>query len=184
MKIRLLFAFVLVAALIRLGLHLLPAPPYNFSPISAIGLFGAAYFGRRWMAILIPFLVLFLTDLILNNVLYAQYYTGFAWFTSVWSYVGFGLVLLTGFVILRCIQTPFRVFGASVSASLLFFLVSNFGVWMGSGMYPADFSGLITCYAAGIPFLGNTIMGDLFFCTVLFGSYAWVSRAISATQTA
>ena len=52
-----------------------------------------------------------------------------------------------------------------------FFLVSNFGVWAGGTMYPKNFSGLITCYAAGVPFIHNTIISDVLFTTVLFGTY-------------
>ena len=53
----------------------------------------------------------------------------------------------------------------------IFFLISNFGVWAGSGMYSKNFTGLINCYAAGIPFIHNTIISDFLFTTVLFGSY-------------
>lgn len=183
MKIRLLFVFVILAALVRLGLHFLPTPPYNFSPISAIGLFGAAYFSRRWMAFFVPLAALFLTDLVLNNVLYAQYYPNFTWFTSFWTYGAFSLVILAGFLMLRTKRTPLRVLGTSLSASLIFFLVSNFGVWAVSGMYGKSFFDLLMCYVAGLPFLGNTIVGDLFFSAVMFGSYEWVMRQKVATQT-
>jgi len=64
-----------------------------------------------------------------------------------------------------------NVIGAGLSASIIFFLVSNFGVWLGSPMYPQNISGLITCYITGIPFFGNTIGGDLFYSAVLFGTF-------------
>jgi hypothetical protein len=184
MKIRLLFVFVILASLVRLGLHFLPTPPANFSPIGAIGLFGAAYFSRRWMAFFVPFAALFLTDLILNNVLYAQYYPSFTWFTSVWSYASFALVILAGFLILNTKKTPLTVLGASLSASLIFFLVSNFGVWASSGMYGKSIFDLLMCYVAGLPFLGNTVMGDLFFSALMFGSFEWVMRRNVVPQAA
>jgi hypothetical protein len=59
---------------------------------------------------------------------------------------------------------------------MVFFLVSNFSVWLESGMYPKSVAGLLACYAAGLPFLGNTVFGDLFYSAVMFGSYAWVMQ--------
>ena len=58
-----------------------------------------------------------------------------------------------------------------ISSSGIFFLVSNFGVWAGGTMYPKNFGGLITCYAAGVPFIHNTIISDALFTTVLLGTY-------------
>jgi hypothetical protein len=63
------------------------------------------------------------------------------------------------------------MFGGMISSSGIFFLVSNFGVWAGGTMYPKNFGGLITCYAAGVPFIHNTIISDVLFTTVLFGTY-------------
>jgi hypothetical protein len=65
---------------------------------------------------------------------------------------------------------------------LIFFLVSNFGVWAVSGMYGKSIFDLLMCYVAGLPFLGNTIVGDLFFSAVMFGSYEWVMRQKVAPQ--
>jgi hypothetical protein len=84
---------------------------------------------------------------------------------------------------LRTKRTPLRVMGASLSASMIFFLISNFGVWAVSGMYGKSFADLLLCYTAGLPFLGNTIVGDMFFSAVMFGSYEWVMRQKFATQT-
>lgn len=176
MKIRIALVLIIIAALTRLLPH-----PDNFTPIGAISLFGAAYFGRRWMVVLVPFSTLFLTDLFLNNVVYAQYFTGFAWITSVWSYVAFSLVIGIGLALLRNSVTPIRLVTASLTASAVFFLVSNFSVWAGSPFYPQTFSGLLACYAAGLPFLDNTILGDLFFSAALFGGYYWATRQKFAT---
>lgn len=176
MKIKLLFALILLAAITRLGLHLLPVPPHNFSPISAMGLFGAAYFSRRWMAAIVPFAALFLTDLVLNNIIYSQYFTGFAWITSWWIYAAFGVVLLAGGLILRARVTPGRVLRASLTASVVFFVVSNLSTFVETSLYPHTFAGLLTCYTAALPFFGNTVLGDLVFCTLLFGMYEWMMQ--------
>lgn len=172
MKFRIALVLIILAALTRLLPH-----PQNFTPLGAIGLFGAAYLNRRWLALLVPFSALFLTDLFLNNVIYRQYYAGFTWITSIWIYAAFALVMLTGWLALRHQRSTQRVVLASITASLLFFLVSNFGTWAETAMYPKTAAGLLGCYAAGLPFLGNTVLGDLFFSAVLFGGYAWAMRS-------
>ncbi len=171
MKIRLALVLVILAALTRLLPH-----PHNFTPLGAIGLFGAAYFQRRWLAVLVPLLALFLTDLVLNNIVYSAYFPGFTWFTSFYTYAAMALVVLVGWLILGSQVNAPRVVGASLSASVLFFLVSNFGTWAQTTLYPKTAAGLAACYTAGLPFFGNTVLGDFVFSAVLFGGYAWASR--------
>jgi hypothetical protein len=179
MKFRLALVVLLLAALFRL----VPHWP-NFTPLGAMGLFGAACFSDRRMAWMIPFMALFLSDLVLNNMVYRAYFPTFTWFTSVWAYASLAVVMLMGQVWLRRGISAERVLGASLSGSLLFFLVSNFGVWASGGMYPPNFSGLLLCYAAGLPFFTNTVLGDLFFSGVMFGSYAYLSNRLQVAQTA
>ncbi|MEO6039971.1 MAG: DUF6580 family putative transport protein [Saprospiraceae bacterium] len=174
MKIRFALALVLLAAASRIFPH-----PDNFSPIAAMGLFGAAYFQRRWMMVLVPFAGLFFSDLFLNNVVYKQFYPGFTWYTSLWVYAAFAMVILVGWAILHGRIRAERVIAASLLASVIFFLVTNFSVWQGSGMYSHTWAGLLGCYAAGLPFFTNTILGDLCFSALLFGTYEWVTRRIA-----
>lgn len=158
---------VLFAAFSRLIPH-----PSNFTPIGGLALFGAAYFGRKYWAILVPALALYLSSLVLDNTLYAQYYEGFVWFSNPFVYLAFGLIALFGLGIFSKISTP-RILGGALGASAIFFLVSNFGSWLGNPMYAQDFSGLMAAFAAGLPFLRNTILGDLLYTGVLFGAYQW-----------
>lgn len=184
MKLRLALSLIAIAVLTRLTLNLLPAPPYNFSPIAAIGLFGAAAFSRKFLALAVPFAALFLSDLFLNNVIYSEYYSGFTLFTSSWIYAAFGMVVLLGLVFVRNNMKPGTIAAASLGGSLIFFLVTNFSVWYGSTFYPQNIAGLLACYTAGLPFLGNTILGDLFFNGVLFGAWFWVLNRKFAAQKA
>lgn len=172
MKVRIALALIFVAALTRLLPH-----PHNFTPLGAIGLFGAAFLQRRWLAVAVPFGALFLTDLFINNVIYRHLYPEFTWITSWWIYFGFALISGIGWLTLRNRVHPQRVVAASLLASAAFFLVSNFGTWAGSGLYPKTFTGLVTCYTAGLPFFGNTVLGDLFFSAVLFGGFAWALKS-------
>ncbi|MBK8555036.1 MAG: hypothetical protein IPL65_04345 [Lewinellaceae bacterium] len=125
MKLRVVFLFILFAALSRL----LPHPP-NFTPIAAMGLFGAAYLQRSWMAYVVPFVALFLSDLYLNNVVYADLFDGFTWFSSVGIYLSFALVIALSRMILHGNVTAGRVLGSSVLASVVFFLLTNFQSWL------------------------------------------------------
>ena len=64
-----------------------------------------------------------------------------------------------------------NIFFASVSASVSFFIITNFGVWISTPYYEKTFGGLMACYTAAIPFFHHTLLGDLFFVAILFGLY-------------
>lgn len=168
LRLGILCLFILVAAFSRI----IPHMP-NFSPLAAIGLFGAAYFAQKWQAYFIPLFATWISDLFINNVIYGQYYPEFTWFYDgfYWQYGSYVLIVLLGISLFKKISLP-RIFVGSISASLLFFLISNFGVWATGKMYPPTFEGLISCYAAGIPFIKGTFLGDLFYSGVLFGTFA------------
>ena len=169
---------ILLAASTRILPH-----PYNVTPVAGMALLGAAYFTNRYVALLVPFLALWLSNLALDNLLYASYYEGFVWFSQPVVFLAFGLIVVLGWLMLKKV-TPLRLFGASLGSSVLFYLVSNFGVWMNDGMYPADLSGLMACYAAGLPFFRNTLLGDLFFVSVLFGTFEWLQYRFPALKKA
>lgn len=165
---------VLFAALSRLIPH-----PSNFAPIGAMALFGAAYYSKRYIAFLVPILAMWISDLILNNVVYGSYFDHFVWFYngSIFTYGAFALIVVLGLFSLKKIRISNLLFSA-LSASVVFFAVSNFGVWLTSGLYPHTFSGLTACYAAGVPFFHNTIMGDLVYTGAMFGLFELCARQI------
>ena len=174
-----LVLMVLAAAFSRLLPH-----PSNFAPIGAMALFGAAYFSRKEIALLIPLLAMWLSDLVINNVVYAQYFDGFVFFYQgfYWTYGAFIAIGLLGFILLRRVKVQ-NIFFASIAAALIFFLISNFGVWMSGTMYPKTVAGLMTCYTAGLPFLKNTLLGNLAYSGVLFGAFELAQYKIQALQT-
>ena len=67
-----------------------------------------------------------------------------------------------------------------LNTSKLFFLITNFGCWIGSTTYPQNFAGLMECYVMGIPFLKGTLLSDLFYCGVLFGSFEFIKIKVPA----
>ncbi len=154
-----LVLMVLGAAFSRLVPH-----PWNFTAIGAMALFGGSYFPSRRLSMLVPLLALFVSDLVL----------GFH-STMLFVYLPFALMVMTGWT-LREGKSPMRIVTASLVTSSVFFLVSNFGVWIMGGMYAPTWQGLVTCYVAAIPFFDNQILGDLFFSGVLFGAAEVLKR--------
>ena len=132
--------------------RLLPHPP-NFAPITGIALFAAVKFQHKLIALLLPLSCLFITDLIL----------GLGWI-NLFVYGAFGVISLLGFATKKVkIQTV-------LLSSILFFLVSNLGVWL--LYYPLSIEGLTTCFTLAIPFFTNTLLGDLAYTAVLFYSFS------------
>jgi len=151
--IALLSAIVAAAAL-----RLVPHPP-NFTPIGAMALFSGAYFGRRALAFAAPIGALLLSDAVLG------FYHGMAT-----VYAADLLVVLIGALALQR-QSVLRIGLAAVASSVLFFAITNFGMWMFSGIYPRTTAGLQACFVAAIPFFQNSLAGDLFYSAVLFGGF-------------
>lgn len=150
----LLTGMILIAAIVRL----LPHPP-NFAPIAAMALFGGAYFNRKVFAFAIPLAALFLTDLFLG------------FHNTMWAvYLSFVVIVGLGMVILKK-KSVVKIILASVSASVLFFVVTNFAFWATDTLYPTTLTGLAACYTAAIPFFHNTVIGDLFFTGAMFGLF-------------
>lgn len=166
----------LAASLIVISVfsRVLPHPD-NFTAVTAAALFGGAFFGRSIISAVLPLLSLYASDLVLNNTLYS---TG----TWQWGYAGMGYVYgamaaagLVGACLLKPNSGVGRVAGATVLGTLFFWLVSNLGVWQGSGMYAHTTDGLVQCYLMALPFLRNALFADLLFAQALFGIYHLVA---------
>ena len=168
-----LLAVVLFAAIAIVSRFVGPTlfgHPSNFAPVDAVALFCGAYVARNWLRLAIPLLFVWLGDIIVNYGYYGKvvlFYEGFYW-----QYASYLLIVLLGAGLLRNQVSVVRVLGGAVSAATLFFLISNFGVWAsGHGLgYSPDLSGLLTCYAAGLPFYQQSLLSDIVYCAVLFGS--------------
>ncbi len=149
--------FVIIGLLFRLIPH-----AANFSPIFAIALFGGVYLADRRLALLIPVLALFVSDLFIgfySPVVMASVYAGMI------------LTSLLG-LWLKGHKSVINIFGTATASALLFFLISNFGVWLNpvSG-YTKDLAGLIQCFVLALPFLKNTLASNLLYSAVLFGGF-------------
>jgi len=158
-----LVTMTLAAAVTRL----LPHPP-NVTPIAAMALFGGAHFASPLAAFAVPLSAMFLSDLLLGFGLHPVMpfvYGSFAvtvclgrWLRARWSVLAIGMAAVTG--------------------SVVFFVVTNLGVWLVGDLYPRTLDGLVICYLVAIPFFRNTLAGDACYTAVLFGGFALAQRYV------
>jgi len=148
---------IIVAAFTRI----MPHPP-NFTPIIAMGLFGGTYLKDKRWAFLLPVGAMLLADMFLG-------FHG----TMIWVYGSLIIITSIGFLLRYSVNLQSGII-AAICGSFLFFLLTNFGVWASGSFYPKNLGGLISCYAAGIPFLGNTLCSSIFYSFLMFFGYEQV----------
>lgn len=138
--------------------RLIPHAP-NIVPIAALMLFGGTYLPKK---------ILFLP---LLSLLISDYFIGFYGTDMLYVYGSFIITGLIGFWI-RSHKKPQFVIGGALTSSVLFFLITNFGVWAPpNNWYPHDLNGLIKSYTMALPFFRNSLIGDLGYTILLFGGY-------------
>ena len=151
--------------------RLAPHAP-NFTPVAASALFAGTVLRGRALALSVPLAAMLISDLVLG--------------CSEWRLMG---TVYAALAVPALFGTWGRTRGAivlaplAVSSSLIFFATTNFAVWAFSGMYTHDLAGLVHCYIAALPFLHNTLLGDMFWTTLLFGGW-WSARALLAPRLA
>jgi len=166
-----------------------PGRPYGFAPQMAMALFAGAVIKDKKWAFILPLLSMLISD-VLYQLLYINGLTEIkGFYTGQWTnYLVIAGITLFGFLLKKI--SVLKVAAFSLSGSILFFLASNFTVWLGGGglSRPKTFDGLMLCYYDGLAFLrdygliksfyGNLFIGDLFFCIILFGSYYIIRKTI------
>ena len=152
-------AIIIIFILIGVGLRILPHPP-NFTPIAAIALFGGFYFSKK-IAFILPMAAMVISDIFIG---YYQL------ILMVVVYGSFLLFVILGFW-LKKHKKWYNILAGSLLAALLFFILTNFAVWAFTPWYAKTLPGLIQCYFMALPFLKNTLLGDLFYVSVFFGIY-------------
>jgi hypothetical protein len=130
----------------------------NFQPLDAVALFGGAVLPGAW-AFVVPLGAVVLSDLVL----------GFVAPVMIWVYASYVLMAAIGRLGLRRHSTT-RIAGAALVSAIVFYLVTDFGEWLGP-LYPHTLAGLAASYIAAIPFLRNSVLSDLGYAFVFFGIY-------------
>jgi hypothetical protein len=157
-------SLTVLGALARLAPH-----PPNFAPVGGMSLYAGARL-RGWQAFALPLLLMAVTDPLLGGYSFATPFIYLSFLISVW--IGRRL---------QATESPLRIGAACLVCSAQFFLITNFGAWLGH-MYPHTLSGLALCFTAAIPFFGRTLAADLLYSGVLFGLHAWLSRSLRVAE--
>ncbi len=139
-KKNLIIAIIMLAAVLT---RLVPHLP-NFTPVTAIALFGGLYISNKILAYALPLIIMFISDIFLG-------------FSSITLFVYSGFMLVTLIGTLRKKSNILTIFMGSFS----FFIVTNFGVWLLG--YPKTWTGLVECYTLALPFFRNSLLGDFFY---------------------
>ncbi len=173
------FALVVTAAVYRV----IPNRPLGFAPQIAIALFGGAIIKDKRWAFVLPLLSMFISD-VLYQVLYNAGLSSIKGFYGgqLENYILFAGITVLGFSMKK--KTVLSVAGYSLAAPTLFYLVSNFLVWLGGGIdittnlpLSKTFGGLMQCYAQALPFYYGGLMSTLLFSTILFGGYYFFTKS-------
>lgn len=169
--------FVLFLVVLGVMSRLLPHP-WNFTAIGSMALFSGFSFRSNKALVLLPFVSLIISDSVL----------GFH-DEMIYVYVGFAMTMVLSFIYFlkpspsTVVSRGLTLSGLSVVSSFLFFLVTNFGVWIGSTVYQQTGAGLLAAYTVGLPFLLNQLAGDLFYTAAIFGLYEYFfSHRVPAKQ--
>ena len=148
---------ILFAAFSRILPH-----PANFTPIAAIALFSGTYLNKKYLFI-VPIAAMFISDLIIG--LHS---------TMIWVYGSFILIGLIG-LWLKSHKKAGYIVGATLLSSIIFFVITNFGVWL-TGYYGFTLNGLAECYTMAIPFFRYTLAGDVFYVASMFGIHELILK--------
>ncbi len=151
--------------------------PSNFTPLLAIFVFSSGYFRNKLWAVLFPLSVMFISDLIVNNIMYSAYFDGFVFMYSgaIWTYAAMIVLSLVSIPLLRKFNLT-RTLISGITASVIFYLISNFGVWFSGTMYPKTAQGLITCYTMALPFFKNTLISTVLFVAAMYGATYYAEK--------
>jgi hypothetical protein len=155
-KIDIRFFVAIALIILSIGSRFFSLPP-NFSPIMAVALFSGAFFANKKTAILIPIIAMFISDLFIG--LHS---------TMISVYASFGIIAFIG---TKMKEVSFKnVLGSSILSAVIFFTVTNFGVWV-AGWYGYTLAGLATCFEMAIPFFRNTLSSTVIYSGLLFGGF-------------
>ena len=154
-----------LVVLLAISTRLIPHMP-NFSPALGALLFGGAHLKRR-DAIWYPLALLAASDVVLTTIVYRM---RIGWGQSI-TWLGFAVVALIGYW-LRNRETVANIGLASLVGPTAFFMISNFGVWLGghaSRMYLPTWDGFVACYVAALPFYRNSVLAPVAYTALVFG---------------
>lgn len=147
----------------------------NYSPLVAMTLFGGSYFKGNTKLLLLPLLTIFISDIILYATVYKNYGDGFLYSGWYWVYGAFLLIAICGKLIIKKVNVQ-NVVVAIVTAVFIHWIVTDFGVWIGSKTYAQNWSGFMACLNAAIPFELRLLLATTVYSTIMFGVFEVMQR--------
>lgn len=143
--------------------------PVNFVPVTAAAIFSGMYFSR-------PFAL----ALSIGSLFVADLFQGISWIDVPFVYGSIAFAAVLGGWLGRQSKTWFvaKLTGITLTSSIIFFVVTNLGVWLFQNLYSKDFSGLVQCYVMAIPFFKNSMLGDLLFTMSFVACYEGLARLL------
>ena len=152
------YIFLAVTTIIVLSLfRLIPHPP-NFTPILAISVFAGIKFKDNLFSYLVPVFAMLISDAIIG------FHSGM-------------IIIYSAIVLSAFVSRRFNTINTSILGScILFFLITNFQVWLMSPSYSKSLTGILECYTLGIPFFGMTLLSTFFYSYILFYSFTFLSK--------
>ena len=157
---------VIAAASTRALPYLIPHI-WNFTAVGALAIFAGALFSNKKLAFIMPLAAMAISDLFIGN--------GF----SLLVYLGFTAMVACGFLLREKVNVTNVALASFISASV-FYLITNFAFFYPISLYPHNISGVLTSYAAGLPFFRNMLVGNLVFSAVLFSSFYLLAKRYPA----
>jgi hypothetical protein len=172
LSLRALYSPEALLILLAVASRLLPHPP-NFTAVGAVAVFAGFFFTKQREALGVSLGALVLSDL----------YLGFH-SILIWVYGAFAICVLLGRFLKPREGEPVSwgpiLFG-NLSAAVLFFVITNFGVWLQGSMYPSTWSGLSACFEAAIPFFRNSLSSQLLFGAALFSAHRLLRGSLTSS---
>jgi len=169
------FIVVLTAIVVASVFRLLPHWP-NFTPIATIALLGGSMISNRFLSFAVPVIAMVISDFLTIQLINFRFITPAEYFSSLGTafiYLGVVAMVAIGFF-LRKSRSISSLAVASLATAVIFFLLSNLGVWMNNPL-PKTMGGLLATYEMGIPFFAYNLAGNLLFTFLFFGAIQYVS---------
>lgn len=149
-----IITFLFISGILALG-RLIPHPP-NFTPILATAIYTPYIINDKWIAMLIPLSAMFIADIIIGFHPYV-----------LWVYGAIGISTLLSYWSMRFNKKYMQLTVMTLVSSILFFIITNFAVWVIWDYYPKTIDGLLLCYSMAIPFFQNTIYGTIIYTSLI-----------------
>jgi hypothetical protein len=160
--------FLYISGILALG-RLIPHPP-NFTPILAAAIFAPYMVNDKWLAMAVPLTAMFMADIII----------GFHPF-MIWVYGAIGLSTLISYWSMQFGKKYMQLGVMALVSSILFFVITNFAVWIMYDSYPKTLEGLMLCYTMAIPFFQNTLYGTIIYTALMAFMVVALSRPVNYT---